>query len=141
MHATHSPIAAPNKGLQRRLNVVLVDEELPYPPTSGKRIRSLNLTFRLARRPNLTYLRHRNVDSVIWQRYHETEGRPLKRWYITQQWRKFVEFERWAVRHADLTVAVSAVDAERFQRDFGAPRVDVVDNGVDTDYFRPQSVL
>src|ERR1051325_1735420 len=44
------------------LHVALVDEELPYPPTSGKRIRTLNLTQRLARRHRLTYLCHRNAD-------------------------------------------------------------------------------
>jgi glycosyltransferase involved in cell wall biosynthesis len=44
------------------LNVALVDEELPYPPTSGKRIRTLNLTLRLAERHRLTYLCHRNAD-------------------------------------------------------------------------------
>src|SRR5436309_5083552 len=46
----------------RSLHVVLVDEELPYPPTSGKRIRTLNLTRRLASRHRLTYLCHRNAD-------------------------------------------------------------------------------
>src|SRR5438477_11789015 len=44
------------------LHVAMVDEELPYPPTSGKRIRTLNLTLRLARRHRLTYLCHRNAD-------------------------------------------------------------------------------
>src|SRR5215831_18360382 len=44
------------------LRVVMVDEELPYPPTSGKRIRTLNLTQRLARRHRLTYVCHRNAD-------------------------------------------------------------------------------
>ena len=37
-----------------------------------------------------------NVESQIWQRYHETETHPLKRWYIRQQWRKFQAFERRA---------------------------------------------
>src|SRR5947209_12865570 len=45
------------------LDVVLVDEELPYPPTSGKRIRTLNLTLRLAKRHQLTYICHRNADA------------------------------------------------------------------------------
>ncbi len=45
------------------LRVVIVDEELPYPPTSGKRIRTLNLTLRLARRHRLTYVCHRNADA------------------------------------------------------------------------------
>src|SRR5438128_6143575 len=46
------------------LHVTIVDEELPYPPTSGKRIRTLNLTLRLARRHRLTYLCHRNADAA-----------------------------------------------------------------------------
>src|SRR5438128_3071017 len=46
----------------RPLHVVIVDEELPYPPTSGKRIRTLSLVLRLARRHRLTYLCHRNSD-------------------------------------------------------------------------------
>src|SRR5258707_485370 len=54
-HASLSPAGRP-------LHVVVVDEELPYPPTSGKRIRTLNLTLRLARRHRLTYLCHRNAD-------------------------------------------------------------------------------
>jgi glycosyltransferase involved in cell wall biosynthesis len=220
------------------LHVTIVDEELPYPATSGKRIRSLNLTLRLARRHRLTYLCHRNADageaaraaeffaehgietivvgravpaksgpafyarlavnllsplpysvashtsrgicqalrrhaaakpvdlwhcewtpyaealrcvpgrrvvvahnveSVIWQRYYETEANALKRWYIGRQWRKFAAFERQALAEADRTIAVSAVDAARFRRDFGLTRVDVVENGVDTAYFRPEA--
>jgi glycosyltransferase involved in cell wall biosynthesis len=220
----------------RVLRVVLVDEELPYPPVSGKRIRTLGLIERLARRHRLTYVCHRNADpveagqaaahfaklgirtvvvdrsvppksgvgfyarlaanllsplpysvtshtsaalrqaltrlaceeyfdlwhvewtpyaqalrglpgrrivmahnveSVIWQRYRETETNLLKRWYIGRQWRKFVRFERDVLAEADLTVAVSDVDAERFRGELGVPRVDVVDNGVDTAYFRP----
>src|SRR5262245_58956832 len=46
----------------RPLHVAIVDEELPYPPTSGKRIRTLNLTMRLAARHHLTYICHRNSD-------------------------------------------------------------------------------
>ena len=221
----------------RPLRVVIVDEELPYPPTSGKRIRTLNLTLRLARRHRLTYLCHRNADaaeaeraraffadngietvvveravppksgpafyarlaanllsplpysvashnsralrrairdyaathpvdlwhcewtpyaeplrgltgarklvmahnveSLIWQRYFETEPHPLKRWYIGRQWHKFLSFERRALAEADRAVAVSPDDAELFRKAFGVRNVDVVDNGVDTAYFRP----
>ena len=220
----------------RPLRVALVDEELPYPPTSGKRIRTLNLTLRLARRHELTYLCHRNADaaearqaaafladhgvrtvvvdrtvpaksgpafyarlaanlfsplpysvathtsralrralqihaatqpvdlwhcewspyaralrgvpgprvvvahnveSVIWRRYYETEPHPLRRWYVGRQWRKFERYERRALGTADRTVAVSGLDADRLRDDFGVRRVDVVENGVDTAYFRP----
>jgi glycosyltransferase involved in cell wall biosynthesis len=226
--------------IQRPLHVVIVDEELPYPPTSGKRIRTLNLTQRLARRHNITYICHRNADpaevraatrhleeqgvavravewspppksgpafyarlaanllsslpysaashdsrelrqalrehaasqrvdlwhcewtpyvqavrglpqgrrlvvahnveSLIWRRYYETEAHPLKRWYIGLQLRKFERFERWAMGEVDHAAAVSALDAERLRRDFGARRVDVVENGVDPSYFRPDAV-
>jgi glycosyltransferase involved in cell wall biosynthesis len=220
----------------RPLCVTLVDEELPYPPVSGKRIRTLNLTLRLGRRHQLTYVCHRNADlvearraaeffgdhgvatvvvdravppkaglsfyarlalnllsplpysvashnsralrralgahaarqpvdlwhcewtpyaealravggprvvvahnveSVIWQRYHETETNAPRRWYVGRQWRKFLAFERRALAGADCTVAVSDLDAMRFRRDFGVPRVGVVENGVDTTYFQP----
>jgi polysaccharide biosynthesis protein PslH len=223
---------------RRELRVAIVDEELPYPPTSGKRIRTLNLTLRLAKRHRLTYICHRNADpeearraaaflaergvetvvvprsvpsksgpafyarlaanlfsplpysvashtsrrlrsallhhaatrpvdlwhcewtpyaeslqavpgrrvvvahnveSVIWRRYYETERRTLRRWYVGRQWRKFERFERRALAEADRTIAVSDVDAERFRKDFGLTQVDVVENGVDTAYFRPEA--
>src|SRR4051794_8595307 len=44
------------------LRVVVVDEELPFPATSGKRIRTWNLLKRLAPRHRITYLSHRNAD-------------------------------------------------------------------------------
>jgi glycosyltransferase involved in cell wall biosynthesis len=224
---------------QRRLHVAVIDEELPYPPVTGKRLRTFKLLIRLAGRHRVTYICHRNADrnearlaammfadhkietivvdravpakagpafygrlaanlfsglpysvathrsqalsqaieayaasqpidlwqcewtpyamslagrrgvnhlivahnveSQIWQRYYETEVNPLKRWYIKQQVAKWRKFERWAFARANGLVAVSAEDGERIRRDFGCGRVDVVDNGVDTDYFRPLS--
>jgi len=44
------------------MHTVIVDEELPYPLTSGKRIRIFNLVKRLARRHKMTLICHRNVD-------------------------------------------------------------------------------
>src|SRR5262245_51835579 len=209
---------------ERPLNVVMVDEELPNPPLSGKRIRTLNLTRRLAARHRLTYVCHRNTDadearraadhfaelgirtivvdrpvpprsgpgfylrlaanllsplpysvtshtsrplrqvledlarrepidlwhvewtpyanvlrglpgrrvvmahnveSVIWQRYHEAERNPLKRWFIGKQWHKFRSFERAALNDATRTIAVSDLDADRFRLDMNVANVDV----------------
>jgi len=221
--------------------VVVVDEELPYPLTSGKRIRTLNLLLRLAGRHRITFIAHRNADpneaerakehlrdhgiepivvdravpaksgpgfyarlamnlfsplpysvashtspelrqaitdyatrhsvdvwqcewtpyaevlrglpsarrlviahnveSLIWQRYHENESNPLRRWYIGEQWRKFARFERRTFAEVDSVVAVSPDDATRLHEEFGARRVEVVDNGVDTEYFRPAERL
>jgi glycosyltransferase involved in cell wall biosynthesis len=222
----------------RPLNVVMVDEELPYPPTSGKRLRTFNLTMRLAARHRITYICHRNndpdearraaaffadngvapvvvdrpvpprsgmrfyarlalnllsslpytvashtsrvlqrtlveharsqpvdlwhcewtpyaealravegpkvvvahnVESVIWQRYFETEGNICKRWYIRRQWQKFEQFERRALGAATRTIAVSDTDADILARHFGLTLIDVVENGVDTTYFHPSS--
>lgn len=77
-----------------------------------------------------------NVESLIWQRYHETERHPFKRWYIRQQWRKFAQFER-RMFAATRTIAVSDGDAELARTQFQARQVDVVENGVDTAYFQP----
>src|SRR5262245_61838787 len=44
------------------MHIAILDEELPYPMNSGKRLRTLNLLMRLARRHRLTYICHRNLD-------------------------------------------------------------------------------
>ncbi len=76
-----------------------------------------------------------NVDSLIWQRYYETEPSPLKRWYVHGQWRKFERYERRTFAGADRVVTVSDDDALLARRRFGIERVEVVDNGVDGAYF------
>jgi glycosyltransferase involved in cell wall biosynthesis len=227
----------------RALSVAVLDEELPFPLTSGKRIRSFNLLARLAQRHRVTVLCHanpdrdeqlaaeaacrdagietvvvnrtvppksgpafyarlagnllsplpysvsshtsaelvtaarafaettpvdvwhcewtpyaqvlrdvlgsqlsatpwcvmaHNVESLIWRRYAETAGNPLKKWYIRQQLRKFERFERWAYSHATAPIAVSREDAHLMRTEFGAAGVHVVDNGVDVEFFHPQ---
>jgi glycosyltransferase involved in cell wall biosynthesis len=67
----------------------------------------------------------------------ETESNRLKRWYVRRQWKKYERFERWAYSTATRTVAVSPDDARLMSERFGAANVDVVDNGVDTEFFRP----
>jgi glycosyltransferase involved in cell wall biosynthesis len=230
-------LSRPKPTLVRPLHVAVVDEELPFPTNSGKRIRTLNLLRRLARRHRITYVCHRNADpdeactaaralqsygiethvveravprksghmfyarlaanlfspvpysvathrsaaltnavralaasgrvdlwqcewtpyadilaacpgarsliiahnveSLIWQRYHETEANPLKRWYIKHQWQKYERFEARACSAASRVAAVSAEDAAIFRSRFGVPRIDVVENGVDTQTFTP----
>ncbi|MDB5300399.1 MAG: glycosyl transferase family 1 [Phycisphaerales bacterium] len=76
-----------------------------------------------------------NVESLIWQRYHENESNPLRRWYIRQQWRKFERYEQDMFDVVDRVVAVSADDAALVRNRFGVSHVSVVDNGVDTDFF------
>jgi glycosyltransferase involved in cell wall biosynthesis len=80
-----------------------------------------------------------NVESMIWQRYYETETNWLRRWYIGRQWHKFTRFERRVLAEVERTVAVSDTDARRFKEALDVARVDVVENGVDTAYFQPQA--
>jgi glycosyltransferase involved in cell wall biosynthesis len=76
-----------------------------------------------------------NVESLIWQRYYQAETNPLKRWYIKGQWSKMERFERHALQQASRIVSVSPEDAALMRERFGLANVDVVDNGIDKDYF------
>ena len=79
-----------------------------------------------------------NVESLIWQRYSEAEANPMRRWYIRGQWQKFERFERWAYTAATRAIAVSHDDARLMRERFGVENAEVVENGVDVDYFQPQ---
>jgi glycosyltransferase involved in cell wall biosynthesis len=87
----------------------------------------------LGRRPRVV-IAH-NVESLIWQRYHENESSPIKRRFIRHQWKKFERFERRAFATANRIVAVSEADAALIRGGFGGRNVDVVDNGIDRSHF------
>jgi glycosyltransferase involved in cell wall biosynthesis len=76
-----------------------------------------------------------NVESLIWQRLHETEQQSVKRWYIGHQWRKYDRYEGRVLRGVTRVVAVSEEDAALMQQRFGVASPAVVDNGVDVEYF------
>ena len=76
-----------------------------------------------------------NVDALIWRRYHETERRPLRRWYIRGQWRKYERYERRMFPAADRVVTVSDEDAALARELYGIENIDVVDNGVDAAFY------
>jgi glycosyltransferase involved in cell wall biosynthesis len=76
-----------------------------------------------------------NVDALIWRRYHATERRPLRRWYVRGQWKKFERFERRMFAEADRVVTVSDEDAALARRLYGVENVEVVDNGVDAAFY------
>jgi glycosyltransferase involved in cell wall biosynthesis len=216
------------------MNVTIVDGDVSYPPTSGKRLRTLNLMLPLARRHRLTYiarntdgsdttraaafladhgidariiddplsrkkgpafytrlaanllsplpyavsshvsakmrqavldharraavdlwqvefagylytlqgvhapivLQAHNVESLLWQRFAESERQPLKRWFIQRQRRKYERFEKRAFASVTRVIAVSPEDAELARQRFGVETIDVVDNGVDVDHYR-----
>ncbi|MFO0907032.1 MAG: glycosyltransferase [Isosphaeraceae bacterium] len=82
-----------------------------------------------------------NVETLIWERYAETETQPLRRLYIRKQARKFARYERDVWRHAGRVVAVTREDAALMTGRFGVPaeRIDVVDNGLDRGFYETVS--
>jgi glycosyltransferase involved in cell wall biosynthesis len=76
-----------------------------------------------------------NVDSLVWQRYWETDPSRWRRPLLKQQWRRFERFERQAFNQATRVVAVSENDAAILRQRFDVKHVDVVDNGIDPRFY------
>ena len=80
-----------------------------------------------------------NVESTIWRRHFETQGNPVKRAFLKDQWRRMFRYEREICRGFDAVVAVSELDRDRLRSEFGLSRVYDVPTGVDTSYFCPRT--
>jgi sugar transferase (PEP-CTERM/EpsH1 system associated) len=78
-----------------------------------------------------------NLEQRIWRRYYEHEASPLKKWYIGRQVTKVSSFEHWVFNTVDGAVAVSGPEASEIMSMNADLRVQVVENGVDPDYFSP----
>jgi polysaccharide biosynthesis protein PslH len=76
-----------------------------------------------------------NVEAMIWERHAQVATHPVKKAYMTEQWRRMTRFEAAECRRVSSVVAVSAQDAEVFRRDYGVDEVPDVPTGVDTAYF------
>lgn len=85
-----------------------------------------------------------NVEAEIWRRHVENATNPFSRALLKQQWNRMLRFERAALTHFDLVLAVSETDRDTFSRLYpGALRrpIHVVQTGVDTAYFTPMPQL
>jgi sugar transferase (PEP-CTERM/EpsH1 system associated) len=80
-----------------------------------------------------------NIESDIWNRYRAEERNPFKRWYISVQGKKVERFERECFHWVDGATAVSSADADRIRKFGVGYPVEVVENGVDVEYFDPGS--
>lgn len=76
-----------------------------------------------------------NVEAMIWERHAQVATHPLKKAYMTEQWRRMKRFEAAECRRVSSVVAVSTQDADVFRRDYGVAVVPDVPTGVDTEYF------
>ncbi len=85
-----------------------------------------------------TVLDHHNVESHMMVRRAEQERDLLKRGYFVQEGWKLARYERRVCRSFDLNITCSELDSERLLQISPGLPIEVIPNGVDTDYFRPK---
>lgn len=78
-----------------------------------------------------------NVESELMRRRLKTE-KLLRKVLFWGEWIKLRSFEMQSLGRVDLTVAVSEIDKSKLKRLFPEARIKVVENGVDTDYYRDE---
>ncbi len=79
-----------------------------------------------------------NVEYQIWQRYVENETHPVVRRYMAMQADRMKKFEEKVFRSVSGATAVSSSDADLIRTINPDLPVEVVDNGVDLDFFKPK---
>jgi polysaccharide biosynthesis protein PslH len=78
-----------------------------------------------------------NVEALLLQRHAERDRTWLRRRYMASQHRKMRRFEAEYGARFDAVIAVSELDRQAFERDYGWRHVRAIDTAVDLDYFRP----
>lgn len=83
-----------------------------------------------------------DVDSDKWRQYAHNERWPMS-WVYRREADQLLRYERHIAERFDASLFVSAAEAELFRRlaPATAGRVGHYNNGVDTDYFRPDAAL
>lgn len=71
------PVNRLSECLGRKMKVLVLDEEFPYPPNSGKRTRSFNLYRRLARKFEIRYVGYGDEASIGAQAVRESGIEPV----------------------------------------------------------------
>jgi polysaccharide biosynthesis protein PslH len=86
--------------------------------------------------PKILFLH--NVESMIWRRYYENENNRLKKHYYRFEYLRLKRYEQKVCDKFDLILAVSQNDKDLLRQDLGIKSpVEVIDTGVDVEYFAP----
>jgi polysaccharide biosynthesis protein PslH len=85
-------------------------------------------------------LNHHNCESAMAERRAQ-QSNPLARVFLIQQASKLRSLESKVAAMADINITVSGHDESLLRAHVPELRATVVDNGTDTDYFRPQPEL
>lgn len=78
-----------------------------------------------------------NIEAQIWVRYAGAQSSRFRRAYLASQAVKMERFERRVFGTVEAATAVSESDAETIRGYNHRLPVEVIDNGVDLEYFRP----
>lgn len=88
--------------------------------------------------PGPKVLFQHNVESMIYERYFQTETNPLKKAYFNYERKRMSRYEAEACNRFDLVFTVSDEDKAMLQNEYGVKRpIEVLETGVDTDFFAP----
>ena len=86
-----------------------------------------------------TVLDHHNIESHMLIRRAENESNVLKKWYFRQEGLRLEIFEKQFCPQFSLNITCSEIDKQRLQGIAPASWVEEVPNGVDVNYFKPDS--
>lgn len=86
--------------------------------------------------PKILFLH--NVESIIWRRYYENENNRLKKRYFHFEYKRLRRYEQQICGKFDLILAVSQYDKDFLQQELNIKSpIEVVETGVDVEYFAP----
>lgn len=81
-----------------------------------------------------------DMDSLKFADYAKASRGPM-RWLMQREANLLFQFERRVARRVDASLFVSDAEAELFRKRTGAANVQVVENGIDTDFFDPAAAF
>ena len=76
------------------------------------------------------------LDSDKWRQYSERTKPPMK-WVYRREWKTLLSFEKRLAQAALTNVLCTPLEEKIFQREIPGPPTDVIQNGVDLEYFHP----
>ncbi len=82
-------------------------------------------------------LNHHNIESLLLLRRADNASNPASRWYLKHQADKMRRWEMKVCPHFDVNLTVSEVDSIALRGHSPDTRCEVIANGTDIDYFRP----
>ena len=81
-----------------------------------------------------------NVEALIWKRHFEVSRNPVWKMASWGEYQKMIRFEKYFLNKSEHVLTVSEADRDFFSDFTDRSKMTVISTGVDTDYFRTDSV-